>query len=194
MNSKLAGMLGFALGVGGGWVVCSRLMKEKFQERAEKEIASVKAAFRTEQMEKRKEMEDIPARRSPNGTERRQYRELVREQRYSSTATEKRKERPPMVIDEDDVDDPDNDFSLVTLNYFKDGTLADEKGQPIEPEDIQEWLDGALWKQEFAVDTAADRTPDHVIVRNFALHTDYDILYNDETYKEFLDENPEVVE
>lgn len=196
MNAKLTGIIGLLLGIGGGLLIGDRLLKEKYKAQADKEIASVKSAFRLEKMEKRKEAEnpeDAPEKKRPSAEERRTYRQMVREQRYSPKPVEK-KTPAPMLIDEEDLDDPENDHSYVTLNYFTDGTVTDEKGRPLDPDGVDENLGKTLWKQEFASLTDVDDHPTSVYVRNFEQKTDYEILYNAQTYKEFLEENPGVVE
>lgn len=193
MNSKVTAALGFIFGGLGGWFAASHLLKQKYQDYANSEIESVKAAFRVERDEARKKNEETFSRPKPDAAERRTYRKLVRESGYSPDI-EKPAAKKPTIIDEDEVDrDGEKGFEVSYLNYYKDNVLTDEDDKPLDDETIIEYLGSTLWRQEFMPATSADEHADVVCVRNFELRTDFEILWNDITYAEFIGDHPEVV-
>ena len=199
MNSKVTATLGFIFGGLGGWFAASHLLKQKYQDYANSEIESVKAAFRFERDEARKKNEEAFNRPNPNSrpkpdaAERRTYRKLVRESGYSPDI-EKPAAKKPAIIDEDEVDfDGEKGFEVSTLNYYKDNVLTDEDDKPLDDETVTEYLGSTLWRQDFLTATSADEHADVVYVRNFELRTDFEIVWNDITYAEFIGDHPEVV-
>lgn len=199
--SKLKATIVFLMGVTIGGSTVWYLTKEKYAKIAEDEINSVKEAYaRREQQKKNMQGADISSDEGvvqvPATTGKVQdkgditefARRVQGDERYTNYSTTSVPEKPagaqeesgenvkpPYVISPDDFNELDG-FTPVSLTYFADGVLADERGVIVKnPEEL---IGDGL--QHFG-----EYEDDSVFVRNELLKCDYEILRDLGTYEEF---------
>lgn len=202
MMSKLKTTIVFLMGVTIGGGAVWYLTKEKYAKIAEDEINSVKEAYaRREQQKSNTQRTDIPSDEGvvqvPAATGKVQdkgditefARRVQGDKRYTNYSTTSVPEKtagaqeesgeesvkPPYVISPDDFNELEG-FTPVSLTYFADEVLADERGVIVEnPEEL---IGDGL--QHFG-----EYEDDSVFVRNELLKCDYEILRDLGTYEEF---------
>lgn len=175
-SSLIAFMLGMAVGSTATW----QLVKNRYERRAEEEIASVKEFYRSKQTSQLAQTEDAKnaaerAREKPSVAE---YAKLLKEQGYAtnySNTPEPAAEEPaepepsvegPYVISPSDFGEMAG-YEKISLTYFADGVLADEDNEEVD--DIEDVVGDAL--SHFG-----EYEEDSVFVRNDARKCDYEIL------------------
>lgn len=200
--NKLKTMIVFLVGLTVGGSAVWYLTKEKYAKIAEDEINSVKEAYaRREQQKNNTPGTDISADevvvQVPAATGKVQdkgditdfVRRVQGDEHYTNYSTTSVPERvvgateeadnenvpAPYVISPDEFDELEG-FTPVSLAYFADGVLADERGVVIE--DPEELIGDGL--QHFG-----EYEEDSVFVRNELLKCDYEILKELGTYEEF---------
>lgn len=200
--SKLKTIIVFLMGVSVGGGAVWYLTKDKYAKIAEDEINSVKEAYaRREQQKSSTQETDISTDKVvvqvPAATGKVQdkgditdfVRRVQGDGRYTNYSTtsvpekssgsqeepEEESVKAPYVISPDDFDELEG-FTPVSLNYFADGVLADERGVVIE--DPEKLIGDGL--EHFG-----EYEEDSVFVRNELLKCDYEILRELGTYAEF---------
>lgn len=154
-------------------------VKDKYKKIADEEIASVKEVLgRNHPKEDSEEMEPEDISLEEKMAKIRTAEAIVNRYNY---ATQKPKEEKPMFDDAPYMISPDEfgeieDYNTVSLTYYADGVLTDEDDEPL---DDAEDLVG-----EDYVDHFGEHDDIGVFVRNDALRTDYEILYNPRNYSD----------
>lgn len=181
--STCKSLLIFLAGAAIGSIVTSRVLKTKYEQITEEEIASVKEVY-TKKMKKLEEPTEGDTEPEPTPTKEmvNEYREMVKQSGYTNYA--KRKEEPeevknvyvPYVIEPDQFDT--NDFKTQTLTLYADGVLADEYDNVIT--NVDEIVG------EESLDHFGEYEEDTVYVRNEELETDFEILRDDSNYRDII--------
>lgn len=170
MNSKLAFVLGLALGGAVGAVASWRIAKNKYKKIADEEIASVKEVFARKAAEKpeeptKKEPEkELP--KAPVIPE--EYIQITKKYTNGEELTMSKDQRP-YVIDPEEFGDHE-DYDTATLVYYADGVLADFSGELVED------VGGTVGGDSLTHFGENENDPDTVYVRNDILKFDYEIL------------------
>lgn len=178
MNNTTVGLIFFTAGAAAGFFTARALLKQRYEQLAQEEIDSVKAAFaRHEKAAKKKEKE--PQKKEEQAT----YRKYVETLQYTQPQEEAPMELKPHVISPDDFGDMDN-YDEISLTYYADGTLTDDHDHPMSDEEIEETV-GRNSLTHFG-----EYEQDSVFVRNDKLKADYEILLDPRTYAQVLQERP----
>lgn len=169
MNSNLIAAITFVAGAGIGSVVTWKLLKNKYEQRAQEEINSVKEVF---------------ARRFEKEKDKREYAEVVNELKYTLDIDENEEKGDTMtddvyVISPDEVGDFE-DYDVVTLTYYADDVLTDSDDNPIDKEDLDDYV-GSDFAEHFG-----DYEDDAVHIRNDRLEIDYEILRDLRNYSDVV--------
>lgn len=184
MNKGLTGFLCLAAGGVIGFVVANKVLKDNYEQLVQDEVDSVKKAFKDLAPNL---MGDIfKKQEEPDKDERKEYASYASKLGYIS---EEEAEKPILgirVIPPEEFGDLD-EYDKVSLTYYADGTLADEKDRPMSSEDISETVG------RDAVTHFGEYEDDSVFVRNDNLRVDYEILADKRTYKELLQEKPYLI-
>lgn len=181
MNKGAIGFLALAAGGAIGFLVASKLMKDRYEQRTQDEIDSVKAAFRRERtraQEKKEPPRSVEA-------DRENYGRYVRKLGYS----EKDSPDPvqePRVISPDEFGEMD-EYDQISLTYYADGTVADDSERAMSADEIEETIG------RDSLGHFGEYEEDSVFVRNDRLKADYEILKDERTYAELLREKPYLV-
>lgn len=170
MNSILSKIFIFAAGAAIGSVVTYKFMEKKcndrFDEEVEKQLKSERDHFEKQLHNKEKEVR--------YERERRAYSELLYKNGYYDSSENDDEEKQedenmdePYVISPDELGDCD--YEIVSLTFYQDNTLADELGNIIEGDELEETVGGRSLTQ------FGEYEDDSVFVRNDRLQTDYEI-------------------
>lgn len=196
---KLATMLAFLTGAAVGGASVWYILKEQYSEISEQEIASAKDAFHIreeklleeiaslkEQLTSESEEAEAPqtvlaASRNQEKGDLAEYARRVRPGKeytqYSQTVVPKTPTHTveaPYVIDPPEFGELDG-YTLISLYYFDDGILSDDKGIIID--DPEEIVGDAL--------EHLDEEDDAIYVRSDPKRCDYEILRDLRSYAEF---------
>lgn len=175
------GLCIFGAGALVGAVVAAKAVREKYQQEAEEEIAEMREYYREKQQETKteevKEEKDEP-------TE--EYKEIVKDEGYTNY-TQYNDVSPEEKIDDDVEDewipsiiDPeefgeDPSYDTATLTYFKDGVLADEVDEVMDPKMVGE--ENLKIFDEFGAKSIYVRNDEHMI--------DFEIIRDEYPYSEY---------
>lgn len=180
MNKGIVGILSFAVGGAVGFAAANQFLKDKYEQLVQDEIDSVKAAFRKEHPLPEKEKNGRPVK--PTEKERRKYSQYAAKLGY----TQESKPAPvmlPRVISPDEFGDQDG-YDEVSLTCYSDGTVADDDDRAMSEDEIEE----TIGKE--SLNHFGEYEDDSVFVRNDRLKADYEILMDQRTYAEILQEKP----
>ena len=192
-KNTLGNFLFFAAGAAIGSVVTWKLVKTKYEQIAQEEIDSVKAAYCPCEEEPESETPDNNIEKGyvPNVTDLNSYTETLSTQGYTDYANAKEGivNTTKPVEEVDDVERPyvisPEDFGemygyrTITFMYFEDGVLTDDQYEPVEDADSLIGLE--------SLEHFGDYEDDSVFVRNDKRKTDYEILKDPRNYADLLD-------
>lgn len=170
----------FVAGAGIGSVVTYKLVKKHYDQIIQEEIDSVKEAF--SEMNGEDDAEDGETKQKNDieeePTEKEAYESIVKESGYA-VETDKKEDKhmeKPYVISPSEFGD--SDYAILSLTYFLDGTVLNERDKIVTNVDE---LIGEDFANHFG-DYPED--PDTVYVRNDKLEIDFEILKDYREYSE----------
>lgn len=178
MSKTVYGILMFVSGVAVGAAVAIKLVKTKYEKRANEEIESVREYYASKRAEIKENEEKIEA-----------YVDLVEKSGYAGAVeTEetddtkfvktKNKNNTVLITPEElgeEVEEIGHAFDITTLVYYADGVMVFHEDEGI-VDDVED-LVGTEFKDHFG-----DYENDAVFVRNFRNETDYEIIKDDDAY------------
>lgn len=199
MNNSVKGTLLFIAGAAIGSAATWHVLKTAYERIANDEIESVRESYRRKMEETKQDNSEDNVDEKPStitAEEADEYVGVKRKAGYTDycgysrpTNIEKGKvpekmkpEDLPYVIPPEEFGDLD-DYAQVSLTYFKDGVLADEGTA-----DIVDDVDATVG--ESSLSTFGMYESDSVFVRNDRLKSDYEILADERTYDEYVNERP----
>lgn len=188
MNKGAFGFIFFAAGSAAGFITAHKLLKEKYEQLAQDEIDSVKAVFRkyeTKESVDEPENQQAKADKTPSvsKTEKINYRRYGESLKYIQKQAEPQVELKPHVISPAEFGEQDG-YDEISLTYYADKTLTDDRNHPMADDEIEETIGKDSLKH------FGEYEPDSVFVRNDRLKADYEILMDQRTYAQVLQENP----
>lgn len=171
-KSLLSNSIVFVVGIAIGAVASMRYFKTKYEQIAQQEINSVKEMYakRQEKFSTLRDYIDRATGYTGGSTD------------EDTTDTEGKEEtvvEKPYVIAPDEFGEADG-YSIVSLTYYADGTLADDNDEPVEDVDNTVGCDSLSHFGEYEDDS--------VFVRNDARKTDYEILLDVRNYSDVMEE------
>lgn len=197
MSNKALFSLTFIIGTVTGSVVTWYLLKDKYEALAQEEIDSVKEVFlRREQELKDQSVKKTVAegikdadKEKPDLKEYARRLEKEGYTRYSDFGSDG-EEKPvseagPYVIPPEQFGD-NEEHEQISLTYYADGVLADENDEVIEDVEDAVGIDSLNHFGEYEDDS--------VFVRNDARKCDYEILLDQRTYSEVVEDMPHQME
>lgn len=208
MNCKFTNVLMFAAGAVVGSAVTWKVLKTKYEQIVQEEIASVKEAFasmndREEPTSENEDSEDEEAQSErphqinwteledldedelePDDEDLERYADLTNVYSSEKGGVEKMETKKPYVIDPYNFGEKDG-FKIKSLTYYADGVLEDEKHRIVTNVDD---LVGSS-----SLNTFGQYEEDSVFVRNERLRTDFEILKDPRTYNDANGESPSQV-
>ena len=181
----------FALGASVGSLVTWKLMDEKYKQLADQEIESMREYYKEKYEDNYEQLslDDIPEEEEFNENpdideeEIAECERVVENAGYTNYADmvklnkEVESVAMPYVISPDDFAEI-REYKAVSLIYFSDGVLTDNKYEPIEDVDNVVGYD--------SLDHFGDYEDDSVHVRNDRLKTDFEILLDPRKYSDFI--------
>lgn len=170
----------FVAGAGIGSVVTYKLVKKQYDKIIQEEIDSVKEAFSGENEEDDDTEEPEPDETEEEPSETETYESIVKESGYATEITKKEDKHmeKPYVISPSEFGD--SDYAILSLTYFLDGTVLNERDKIVTNVDE---LIGEDFANHFG-DYPDD--PDTVYVRNDKLEIDFEILKDYREYSEIV--------
>lgn len=188
--------LGSVIGAGGAYLY----LNETYQQRANEEIAEVKAYYaqKNEKPSEKKPADENPKTNSEH--EKIDYRLIAnnyseppqrgtydimkdlansRVEVASNYATSDK----PYIISGDEFADPNMDYTIITLNYYADDILADDNGDAIE-RPYETVGAEALTMMHLMTKNYESHDSTIIYVRNDKLHSDFEIALDLRTYHE----------
>ena len=182
MNKGFIFSLGVVIGVAGGGLLANTMLKQRYEQKADEEIAACRNAFLAELEKRRKETEEKSREEKKEAAEK-AIQSYSAEPKKAAEMVEKADEKKrPYVISQDVFDDEGNPYNRVELMYLSDGAVLKD-GDLLSLDTIDE-LVGKESLSEFGDDD------DRVCVRNENNGNDYEIIQIAETYAEYLRNHP----
>ena len=172
-------LLIFASGAAIGSVVTWKLVKTKYEQIANEEIREVKDYYYG--LADKKDVFDVDEDFECDDSEEEQdYNDILDSNGYRNYSNKKEKKEEddldkPYVISPEEFDD-NEDYDTVSLTYYSDGVLTDERDNIIED------IEGTVG--EDSLTHFGEYEDDSVFVRNDLLKTDYEILADDRKFSE----------
>lgn len=192
MNNTFKLAITFAVGAAIGSAATWYALKEKYRRKADEEIESVKKAFIYDKKrltncfesvnEELKRTVNVSEDDENDNREYNDYHNIIKKENYCSY---KEKEVDPVdknkphVISPDDFGELD-DYQTETLIYYADGYLVDEN------DDIIDDIDALIGKD--SLNHFGEYEEDSVFVRNDKFKIDYEILRDEDTLKEEMED------
>ena len=187
MNKGLIFSLGVLVGAGGGYVVCNKILGDKYAQKADEEIAACRNAFLEESARRRKETEE-----KGRAEKKAKAIEAVKEYSSEPEAVTKVLEKAdivrsnaPYVIAPEIYDDPENPNVCKGLRYYPDGPVVKADGTVLTMEELDK-----LVGRESLVHFGGFGEASRVCVRNEELGIDYEICMMPESYAKTHKEKP----
>lgn len=180
MNKGTIGFVFFAAGSAAGFMTAHKLLKDKYEQLVQDEVDSVKAVFCKHETVKEK-ADDLASKTEAS--------EMVNYRKYGESLNYMQKEETthanlkPRIISPDEFGEQEG-YDEISLTYYADKTLADDHDHPMDDNEIEETV-GKESLRHFG-----DYEPDSVFVRNDRLKVDYEILMDQRTYEQVLQEKP----
>lgn len=177
MNKAILSNIGmFVAGAAIGSLVTWKLVKTKYEQIAQEEIDSVKEAFsKREEKTSEKEIDE-------DDSETESLEDIIYESCYKTESTDKEEKKEMTNSDRPYVITPeefgDSDYAIISLTYYTDGTVTNEKNKIVANVDELIGLD--------SLDHFGEYEDDSVFVRNDALQIDFEILKDWRDYSEVM--------
>lgn len=197
MSNRSLFSLGFIIGAASGATVAWYLLKDKYETLAQEEIDSVKEVFARREQEMKDETVKRNVAEGIKDSDRtkpdlKEYAEQLKKNgytRYSNLSADDEgvsdKQTKPYVIPPEQFGDDEN-YEQISLTYYADGVLADENDEVIEDVEDAVGIDSLNHFGEYEDDS--------VFVRNDARKCDYEILLDQRTYSEVVEDMPHQME
>ena len=177
MNKTILSNIGmFVAGAAIGSLVTWKLVKTKYERIAQEEIDSVKEVF--SKREEKSSEKDI----DEDDSETESLEDIIDESCYKTESTDKEEKKEmnnsdrPYVITPEEFGD--SDYAIISLTYYTDGTVTNEKNKIVANVDELIGLD--------SLDHFGEYEDDSVFVRNDALQIDFEILKDWRDYSEVM--------
>lgn len=174
-KTALCAVGAFIAGVAAGSVATWKIVKTKYEQIANEEIASVKERFSYKKEEVVPVQEDEPEPEHDISD----YKEVVANSGYSGEKGGTMTMDRPYVISPDEFDDND-EYEKETLTYYADKVLTDIMDEKIDNVDDVVGLESLNHFGEYEADS--------VYVRNDILKTDYEICLDARNYSDVVSE------
>lgn len=176
-RSILSKIVVFIAGAGIGAAVTYKVVSDRYEQIIQQEVDSVKEAF-SNRKEKTEEIADEEGTEEPIDKE--VYDSIVKESGYAVDTGKKEDEKmdKPYVISPSEYGD--SDYAMLSLTYFLDGTVLNERDKIVS--NVTELIgdDYANHFDEYEDD------PDTVYVRNDRLGIDFEVLRDYREYSEVI--------
>ena len=197
MSNRSLFSLGFIIGAVSGATVAWYLLKDKYETLAQEEIDSVKEVFARREQEMKDETVKRNVAEGIKDSDRtkpdlKEYAEQLKKNgytRYSDLSANdvgvSDKQTKPYVIPPEQFGDDEN-YDQISLTYYADGVLADENDEVIEDVEDAVGID--------SLNRFGEYEDDSVFVRNDARKCDYEILLDQRTYSEVVEDMPHQME
>ena len=197
MSNRSLFSLGFIIGAASGATVAWYLLKDKYETLAQEEIDSVKEVFARREQEMKDETVKRNVAEGIKDSDRtkpdlKEYAEQLKKNgytRYSDLSADDEgvsdKQTKPYVIPPEQFGDDEN-YDQISLTYYADGVLANENDEVIEDVEDAVGIDSLNHFGEYEDDS--------VFVRNDARKCDYEILLDQRTYSEVVEDMPHQME
>ena len=175
MSHTLSKILIFAAGVVVGSLVTRKLVKEKYERKADEEIESIKHLYVYRNISKREEQ---PAGDEPEETNDRDYaRSYAASLGYIQDDNDGKEMADVCIYSIEPAEYGEfEDYEPLSFNYYSDGVLTNDAGVPMTQDDILSTV-GSNFSQYFG-----EYEPDLAYIRNDRLKVDIEILKEDCPY------------
>lgn len=186
MNKKILCLISFTAGCAIGFLVTNRMLKERYEQMTQEDIASAKEAFLRE-LDRYKDTN--PQMTSGRGAtkdykskEPKTYQDRIKDLGYSKSPSTVTEDGPMLISPE--VFGNEDGYDEIILTYYADGTLTDDSDRIMDESEIENTVGRE------SLDHFGDYEDDAVHIRNNRLKADYEILLDPRNYKEVLREKP----
>lgn len=192
MTDLIKGAVIFSLGVATGLAISWKYNKYKYETIAREEINDVKERYRSkrEYTEKEADIErsDEDAEEELVSGFKNEYENMMRNLGYKDYGEKKGEDEvaKPYVIKPEEFGQTDEDYDLISLNYYADDVLTDDF------DDIIEDVEGTVG--EDSLSHFGEYENDTVYVRNDARKVDYEICLDNRKFSEVVDIPPHLRE
>ena len=165
----------FVLGVATGVGIASVVLKKKYEEILEEEIASVKEVYAASSDEEKEEEPEEASSESSEEEVKTTYKDITKTYKSDDSDNEN---TDIYVIKPEEYGMLDG-YTLAGLNWYSNYVLTNEDGEVMDEDDIAVSVGNTSFVEHFG-----EFAEDEVCIRNETTKTDYQIIYLDEEYEE----------
>ena len=174
--STLSNVIIFAVGAAVGSLITWKIVKDKYDQLAREEIAAVKEVYFNKKDET-PGWNDVDEEEESTDISDDVYKEILEKSRYTKYEEKEEDEmNKPYVIPPDEFGD-EEDYDTISLIYYADKILADEFGNIIDDNEVEECIGSE------SLDHFGEYEDDSVFVRNDHLKCYYEILLDTRAYE-----------
>ena len=187
MSSKFAFLIGSLFGGLAGASITFALVKEKYAQKAESEIESIREFYKSKRNGDETKKQETTGVESPkNEIDYSRYNQILGKYAVSNAETdisEKQQigEEKPYTISPEEFGELE-EYQRVSLTYYADQILADDNDELVDDIDGTVGIDSLTHFGEYEDDS--------VFVRNDALRCDYEILMDYRKFSDVVAERP----
>lgn len=181
MNKSVIFAGGLIAGAAGGCFVSYKMLKDRFEQKTEEEIASVRETLLQESKARREAMEAAKKEQEKAAVQAvKTYSATSKEAEKAAAVLMDKPKKKPYVIPPDVLEDDSNPHKRVGIKLYADGIVTDMGDRPIDDKELAEKVGPD------ALSHFGEYDDDRVCIRNEALETDFEIvrLYRD--YSELI--------
>jgi len=200
MNKGFMFCAGLILGVGGGGVIAYKMLEQRFDQKSEEEIASVREALLNEVKqlkEQLKEKDDNKKEADANEAMRKYNPEQEKPAEHMDKPAPKPEPAPtptqifkePYTIPAELFDSPSNPNEQIGIKLYTDGVFTDAYDKAIDDEDLVDMI-GATLLQEIRNNSGYFEDTDRICVRNDRNGLDYEVCQLARKYSDVLKTKP----
>lgn len=174
-------IIALAIGAAVGSLVTWRLLKNKYEQQAQNEIAEMREFYSNKTKKFEPKQFEQKYFELDTFTPEAEASNIIKENAYGYPEEEKGGEKAvynddkPYVITPEEFGEKD-DYETVSLTYYADGVLADDADEPIDD------IDDVVGKE--SLEHFGEYEDDSVFVRNDIYRCDYEILLDTRRYED----------
>lgn len=190
MNKTLTNLIMFAAGAVIGSVATWKLVKTKYEMKADQEIESMKEYYNNKELkvekdsitkvadsiEKCRKSADKAVEAYKNYAQKYMSQQLIKPETRLEEEDEEEEMTKPYIITPEEF--ADSEYSVESLTYYTDGVIENDYGETWSDDEI-EFLIGSDFAEHFG-----EYEQDSVYVRNEYKEIDYEILRDTRSYSE----------
>lgn len=169
MNNTISWLIGFGIGGATGFFGANFFFKKKYELEAENTIKSIRQVYASHKFNDTRKNNNVAEEKPVSAAEPKKEHVKIDYTTRSKVVMKKPEEKPvtPYVISNDEMG-TDN-YDVISLNYYEDGTVTDDHDEPMSDDEIE----SAIGTN--AIKHLEQASISSIVVRNEKRRTDYEV-------------------